>query len=1026
MRRPNVFTIPSGLPFLPTLIDAVRSGRLGAIEMEDPIALGRLTVLLPTRRAARAMRELLIEQSPARAALLPRIRPIGDVDEEEHLLSAVSDDPADALKLPPPITRLDRTLALSEMILAWRRSVVGIGTAPADTQALIPASAADAIRLAGDLARLIDDVAIADIDWSAIAALPPEEYAGYWQETLAFLKIAGELWPRYLADVGRADPAIRRNELLRAQAHRLAATPPDDPIIAAGSTGSIPATAELLKAIAQLPAGAVILPGLDTEMDAESWEAIGNDERPDAAPSHPQFGLKRLLADLGVERSDVQTIGEAPAPLAARARLVAEALRPAATTERWAAAGDLDGKAMAGVDLIEARNEQEEALAIAVALRESLETPSQIAALVTPDRTLAGRVAVQLQRWNVRIDDSAGRPLDTTQQGVFLRLLADAALNGDVTALLSLVKHPLARFGLSRGRCRRAAKVIEIAILRGPTGLGSIASLSNRLVNLRFGQEMRADRFVPRARRRLSKAEWALAEELAAKLGAIVGPLEALARQSEVTIGEATEALAAALGAATDAGFYDDRAGDACADLLSGLLDSNRLALPPGEYPAFLASAMGGVTVTPDPAFDPRIHIWGTLEARLQSVDLLILGGLDEGVWPAEARTDAWLSRSMRAAVGLPPPERRIGLAAHDFAQAMAAERVILSRAKRRGGTPTVASRWVQRLEALARNDIETLRARGDRFISLARRLDAVAAEDVKPALRPSPRPRVDARPRELSVTAIENLIRDPYAVYARRILQLEPLDPIAQRADPRLRGSLIHEAFADFTREWRGPFDRAARARFLLLWRQHFEAIEAYPEVHAIWSLRAEEIADWFIGWEGARDDKIASRHPEIPGELSFETALGPFKLTGRADRIDVMSDGRIGIYDYKTGVVASAKQVLLFQPQLALEGAMAREGAFGKEFKDRSIAELAWIGLGRVSRSDVLRSAVDTDAKPDADAVAAEAFSRLRRLVEAYEDPNQGYVSQARPMFERRFPGDYDHLARVSEWRFAARPPA
>jgi ATP-dependent helicase/nuclease subunit B len=447
--------------------------------------------------------------------------------------------------------------------------------------------------------------------------------------------------------------------------------------------------------------------------------------------------------------------------------------------------------------------------------------------------------------------------------------------------------------------------------------------------------------------------------------------------------------------------------------------------MPSAEYPAFLAAAMGGVIVTPDPAFDPRIHIWGTLEARLQTVDLLIVGGLDEGVWPAEARTDAWLSRRMRAAIGLPPPERRIGLAAHDFCQAMAAERVILSRAKRRGGTPTVASRWIQRIGALAGKErTEALRASGERFLSLARRLDAVAPGEVTPALRPAPTPRIEARPRELSVTTIETLIRDPYAVYARRILQLEPLDPIGQRADPRLRGSLIHEAFADFTREWRGPFDRTARERFLALWRRHFEAIEAYPEVHAVWLLRAEEIADWLVAWEAARDGDIASRHAETQGEFIFETAGGEFKLNARADRIDVLADGRIGIYDYKTGVLATAKQVLLFQPQLALEGAMAHAGGFGADFKDRSIAALAWIGVARVGKGEVLRSAVDSEAKADADAVAEEALSRLRRLIEAYEDPAQGYVSQARPMFERRFPGDYDHLARVSEWRFAARP--
>jgi ATP-dependent helicase/nuclease subunit B len=577
---------------------------------------------------------------------------------------------------------------------------------------------------------------------------------------------------------------------------------------------------------------------------------------------------------------------------------------------------------------------------------------------------------------------------------------------------------------MSRARCRAAAKVLEVAILRGPTGLGTVSSLSQRLVDLRFSADMRADRFAPRARRRLGKAEWAMAEELAGHLGAAIGPLEAMRDKPVVSVEEVTRRLADALDAAAGAGaFLDDRAGDALADLLFGLLASGRLTMQPREYPAFLSAAMAGVTVTPEPAFDPRIHIWGTLEARLQTVDLLVLGGLDEGVWPAEARTDAWLSRRMRNAIGLPPPERRIGLSAHDFCEAMAADKVIVSRAKRRAGTPTVASRWLQRIGALAGKErMDAMQASGDRYLSLARMLDAVPPGKVRPIGRPAPTPPIEARPRELSVTAIETLIRDPYAVYARRILQLEPLDPIGQRADPRLRGSLIHEAFADFTREWHGPFDRAARDRFLALWRQHFEAIAAYPEVHAVWLLRAEEIADWLIGWEAARNDTIASRHAEIAGAFEFDTNGGSFKLNARADRIDVMRDGRIGIYDYKTGVLATAKQVLLFQPQLALEGAMAHAGGFGTEFKDRPIAELAWVGVGRVGKGDVLRSAVDTDAKADADAVAAEAFVRLRRLIEAYENPHYGYVSQARPMFERRFPGDYDHLARVSEWRFAA----
>ncbi len=380
-----------------------------------------------------------------------------------------------------------------------------------------------------------------------------------------------------------------------------------------------------------------------------------------------------------------------------------------------------------------------------------------------------------------------------------------------------------------------------------------------------------------------------------------------------------TRALATALETAADGGrgeglaVWDDRAGEALAELLAGLMTAGRLRVPPREYPAFLAAAMAGVTIAPEIGVDPRIHIWGALEARLQTADLIILAGLDEGVWPGEIRTDAWLSRRMRNAIGLPPPERRIGLAAHDFTQAMANERVILTRAERRGGTPTVTSRWLQRLEAIAGEErMKEMRSRGTRFLMLARGLDAVPPSDVRPEARPEPRPPLEARPRELSVTSIENLIRDPYSVYARRVLQLEPLDPIGQRADPRLRGSLIHDAFAEFTKAWKGPFDDDARAELLRQWRKQFEEIAAFPEVHAVWLLKADWIADWMIDWEAGRDDEVASRHPEIAGRFAFASIGGAFTLTGRADRIDILKDGRASIYDYKTGIPPTAKQVL------------------------------------------------------------------------------------------------------------------
>ncbi|MCW5697041.1 MAG: double-strand break repair protein AddB [Bauldia sp.] len=1029
MPGPRVFSIPAGVPFLPQLADELLAGRFGPVgPPDDPFALADVTILLPTRRAVRALRQILVGRTGVAAAILPRIRPIGDVDEEAHLLEPPPEDPADALVLPPSVSRLERLIALTRLVVAWGRTVrrSQLPLSP-DEPLLVPASAGDAARLAADLARLIDDMEIAGIAWDRLGELSPADYPGYWQLTLDFLRIAAEAWPAHLAEHGVADPSTRRDTLLRAEAARLAKRPPPGPVIAAGSTGSVPATAALLAAIARLPNGSVVLPGLDPYLDTEGWAAIAEADGGLGAPSHPQAGLRQLLSGIGIVREDVVPLGTAPPALAERSRVLAEAMRPATTTEAWAARPAVTADAFAGVDLMVARNEQEEALAIAVALRESVETDGQVAALVTPDRALARRVAVELGRWSIRVDDSAGRPLDTTPAGVFARLLAETALRPEPVRVLALAKHPLAAFGMHRTRCRRAARALEAALFRGTGRVGRIADLHRAVTEVRFATEMKADRFIPRVRRRLSRHHWQLAEELADAIGRTLGPLEAAAR-GDFDAADATRLLAAALDAAMadDKGvgaLWGDPSGEALATLLEGLLAADRLTMPPHEFPAFLQAMMAGVAIAPPLGADPRVHIWGTLEARLQAVDLVILGGLDEGVWPAEPRTDPWLSRRMRAAIGLPPPERRIGLSAHDFTEAMASPRVIVTRAQKRGGAPTVMSRWLRRLAAVAGEaQMAEMAGRGDRVVALARLLDRVKADAFTPAPRPAPAPPLHARPREISITSVETLIRDPYAVYARRILGLEPLEPVGQRADPRLRGTLIHEAFAAFTAKVRGPFDEAAIKAFLAIWDELFREISAFPEVHVVWTLRAPRLAQWLADWEAARDPEIEARFTEVAGSLEILAPAGPFKLTGRADRIDLRRDGRVEIYDYKTGNPPTARQVLLFAPQMALEAAMVTAGAFGDPFRGRSVAELAWIALGRVGKDGILRPAADDAWTPDS--LGAEAMARLHKLIAAYDDPLQPYRSQVRPMFERRFPGDYDHLARVSEWRLATGP--
>ena len=1038
---PRVFSIPPGTPFLPALADALVERKLVSFG-EDPLDLAGVTVLLPTRRSVRAFRDALIARLGGRALILPAIRPIGDADEEEHLLGASDEEAADRVDLPLAISPLTRRLALTRLTLKWAREVRReiLQLKPGDALA-VPGTAADAAHLAGDLARLIDDLATAGIGFDKITSLTPEKHAFYYQMTLNFLTIVSQHWPEYLNDIKRVDPSVRRDTLIRAATERLKDSPAG-PIIVAGSTGSIPATAGLLKAIAGLSNGVVVLPGLDRDLDADGWAAIGDPDgaKPKAA-GHPQFGMKQLLATIGIAREDVAPLGAHPESVAARTRLLSEALRPAETAEAWAGYA-APAEVLAGVDLIVARNEQEEALAIALALREAVETPDATAALVTPDRTLARRVAVELGRWSLAVDDSAGAPLDREPAGIFARLLVEAVTSSaGPVVLLSLLKHPLAAFGMERQMCRRAARKMELALFRGRRTTGGIAGLAAALAASR-AKVNDGGRDVPAARRRLNDNDWELASQLVERLAACLAPIEtAFASTREISAAAATRLLVDALIMAatddkgSDANLWNGRSGEALAQLLTDIMEDGAavaLMFPPIDYPYFLQALMAAVAVQRPAGDDPRIHIWGTLEARLQSADLIVLGGLDEGVWPSATRTDPWLSRAMRSEIGLPPPERRIGLSAHDFVEGMSSPRVIVTRAGKRGGAPTVESRWLQRLRALVGEDeARRAEARGARYVALAREIDLPKGRDK--VERPKPAPPVAVRPRKLSITEIETLIRDPYAIYAKHVLKLEPLDPLGREPDAALRGTLIHQALGDFTNAWSGEFDAAAEAELVATGNCVLEVICDYPDAWSVWSIRFAAIARWYIGWEAGRAGRVRERNAEVSGTLTVPVSDGVFTLRGRADRLDLMTDGTVEIYDFKSGTPQSERSVFAgLTPQMTLEAAMVRAGGFDPALKDEAhaplaghrIGELAWLAVGKAGRDEVYKSAVIQKETPDG--VADRAEKMLREIIAAFDTAEHAYISRARPMMERaRYLGDYDHLARVREWSLIESEP-
>jgi ATP-dependent helicase/nuclease subunit B len=634
-----------------------------------------------------------------------------------------------------------------------------------------------------------------------------------------------------------------------------------------------------------------------------------------------------------------------------------------------------------------------------VALREAVDDPGKTAALITPDRALARRVLAAMARWNVPVDDSGGDALADTPAGVFARLTAEAALGGLApVTLLALLKHPACKFELA------AVASLERAILRGPRPKAGTAGLANALQTFRreFAKLRRDD---PRAA--LTEAELDPATELVARLKAALAPLESLPPEPQPFRAIAAHHRQAlhALGGITEP----------LADAFDQIEQAGGLVVEPNDYAELFHAAIADTKVR-RPEADVRVRIYGPLEGRLQPVDRLVLGGLVEGVWPPQARGDPWLSRPMRHALGLDLPERRIGLSAHDFAQALGAPEVIVSRAAKLGGAPTVASRFLQRLAAVAGEARwQAALERGARYVALSRKLDETAT--VNPVRRPEPKPPRQARPGSLSVTEIELWLRDPYSIYARHILRLRPLDQIDTPPGARDRGNVIHGAIGDFTAAFKDKLPDDVAGELIRLGEQHFAVLEDFPDAKAFWWPRYLRIARWFAEFEARRRAALKELDAEIPGSLEIPLRDRVFTLRARADRIEHRNDGRYAILDYKTGQMPTAPQVKSgLAPQLSLEAAILRAGRFGAIPAGASIAELVYVALRGVDPPGLEKPIEWKDTTPDA--VADLAARRLAAVVAKFDDPNTPYRSRERPMFLRRHPGDYDHLARVKEW--------
>ncbi|WP_350335344.1 double-strand break repair protein AddB [Coralliovum pocilloporae] len=1033
-----LFSIPPSAPFFETFVDALLAGQIRPVSRpsEDPFALADVTVLVPTRRAVRGLEDVFLDRLGGKAAILPRIELLGVSDEDELTLSA--DFPIDALlseTSAPPISSLKRQMAMTRLVYGWAQSLAQ-RVLPADQlrQIAIPSSPADAAWLAGDLLSLMDQVANEGGDWEGLQSLVPADYAGYWELTLTFLRIVTEQWPLFLSESGVSDTAEFRNAQLRLAAERYDIAQPSSPVIVLGATSTARAAIDLMRTICALPQGALVLPGLDFQMSSEGWASLGDGGIHPYQVGHPQTALKRILDGLGAYREDVRSLEPARGILhPARDRLISEVMRPSAETAGWIHSrqqmGDVQiTDALNAVTLLEANNSREEALAIALKLRQVIEeNDSATAALVTPDRLLARRVAGELLRWKIPVDDSAGRPLAQTPPGILSRLVIDLVHQGTEPKLvLAVLRHPLVALGLDRRLVRRAARLVELALLRGPRVTPGLEALIHAFRARREAVSQKSVR-VPDQVIRASDEDWDRAHDCLMRLADIFAPLENLLDQGEVVpfhdLLQCQRQVLEGLcldEAGTTGELYEGDAGDMFRAFLDECEDAQDVALTVAghDYHPLFDAFMARYSVRSRLPGHPRVHIWGSLEARLQTVSCIVLGGLNEGVWPGETRSDPWLSRPMKRDMTLDPPERRVGLAAHDFIMASGMQEVVYTRALRTDGAPSVASRWLQRLEAFAGSPrMAVCRARGAEILDWARRLDE--PDQVRPIERPAPCPPVDDRPDSLSITEIETLIRDPYAIYARHVLNLKPIRPIGELPGAAEKGTIIHEALADFAASWDGPLTEAALTHLLDCGEAAFETVSDFPEVCAFWWPRFERVARWVVeDWEVSRVLDLDRRHAEIPGRLSFDAMEPPFVLHGRADRVDEKLDGTVSVVDFKTGQPSTARQVeSMLAPQLPLEALIAMRGGF-KGLGPRQPSEIAYVRLSGGMPAGEVKPA-NKEKTPEQ--LALEAEQRLLRLIAHFRQVTTPYLSRARVERENRFAGDYDHLARVKEWMVA-----
>ncbi|OFW96610.1 MAG: hypothetical protein A2977_03455 [Alphaproteobacteria bacterium RIFCSPLOWO2_01_FULL_45_8] len=784
--------------------------------------------------------------------------------------------------------------------------------------------------------------------------------AEHWEKIQKFLTLVSDHWDAILKDEKCVEPVTWQRRFMDIQADLLERDRTKAPIMIAGSLGTIPSTARLIKVISTLKNGVVILPGLQREQKKEFLSS-----------RHPQFFLHRLLKKLN---SAPEGVRELPSKEWNNASLFLEKIFDSRFTGPW-----ILPPSMENIQYIETSDQGEEARIICISIRKALEEGKKKILCISSDPKLLHRVSAELGFWSLSVSVQKKSLLDT-QIGSFLHLATLWFSSPFPTVVMaSTFKHSFVK------KKKDVWNLFEKYILRTWVGNASLLAIEHLL-------ERESAELEPDVCDRLKTFYETLKNHLvfvqeAQPLGFYLDKLESLIAW---LLGSETDLENLFLELAPEEGVVFQQ-------LWQDLKKSSALIM---THPKMLSEILFSLLQdhqipNVSKGNNESIFLMSPAEARFMEADFKILAGLNEGTWPAELRVDPFFSSSMRETLGLPSLETRFSQSAHDFLSAICIPvPVLITRSLRVGGVPSVPSRFLSYLEM--RMGAYNLTFSQNKDLKVwARNLNSVSQKTDLQA--PRPLPPVSQRPKRLSVTDVSILLRDPYSIYAKHILKLTRLEPFIPEEKSRLFGLFVHNFLHRWAPTSETPMDVLLSGRAKFLFELYLGPVE---QSRFLWE-KFSILFEWV-----KQQKKLANTSTEIKGEFSFAVEDHLFTLFGKADRVDWDQEGAI-LIDYKTGSIPPLSHVKEGKAsQITLEALIFLRGGFSDLPPRLPLRDLQYWGL----LSEEILS-----IKEDLSLLTAQTQQNLEQLISSFYKETTPYLSHPKGFIKE---GEYDHLARLQEW--------